>query len=79
MVKAAGQGGAGTGSRRHVPGLMFYLTLRPQDTLADACNRDIEAQALLMEPGRENVCHCGVDAGVAAIDAAAEGERVATA
>lgn len=40
----------------NVPGFLLYLAIRPQDTLADAYNRRLEAEAFLHEIEREELC-----------------------
>jgi hypothetical protein len=39
-----------------LPGLLLYLILRPQDNLADAYNRELEAEMLLRDLRREVAC-----------------------
>ena len=40
----------------NIPGLMIYLVLRPKDTLMDAYDRQLEAEALLHEIQEQAAC-----------------------
>ena len=43
----------------HIPGLIIYLIIRPQETLADADSRKIEEEALLQGLEEKLACpHC---------------------
>jgi hypothetical protein len=40
----------------NVPGLLFYLAVRPREVLVESYNRQLEAEAFLQEIGREKTC-----------------------
>jgi len=41
----------------NVPGLILYMILRPQETLADAYVRNLETEAMLHEMNEQEVCY----------------------
>jgi RNA polymerase subunit RPABC4/transcription elongation factor Spt4 len=44
----------------NLPGLLLYFILRPQETLAEAYERELEAEALLQDMEQRDVCpECG--------------------
>jgi RNA polymerase subunit RPABC4/transcription elongation factor Spt4 len=44
----------------NLPGLLLYFVLRPHETLAEAYERELEAEALLQDMQQRNVCpECG--------------------
>lgn len=44
----------------NLPGLLLYFILRPHETLAEAYERELEAEALLQDMEERNVCpKCG--------------------
>jgi RNA polymerase subunit RPABC4/transcription elongation factor Spt4 len=44
----------------NLPGLLLYFILRPRETLAEAYERELEAEALMQDMDRHDVCpECG--------------------